>query len=199
MYGSPRFSEDLDFSLFGVRPGQVKPFVEHLFISVLARMESLGIRTELSGKSAPTSGGYFGLAVLYVRDFPPVNIEINISCREAETMEGEVDSIAGDFAPAYTLYHLPEEKLVEEKIFGALIERKKPRDYYDLYYLLRKGMLSPGQKERLGKLAEKIMEAAGKTDFQTELGVFLPASQQDIIRNFSQTLAREMGRQFSLR
>jgi len=39
VYGSPRFSEDLDFSLFGVAQNEIKSFVEELFIHVLAEME----------------------------------------------------------------------------------------------------------------------------------------------------------------
>ncbi len=35
LYGLDRFSEDLDFSLFGVLPNEVKLFVEHLFKSLL--------------------------------------------------------------------------------------------------------------------------------------------------------------------
>ncbi len=32
VYGSPRFSEDLDFSLFGVEQKEIKSFVENLFV-----------------------------------------------------------------------------------------------------------------------------------------------------------------------
>ena len=43
IYGSPRFSEDLDFSLFGLSHHEVKSFVEGLFIKILAEIEkSLG-------------------------------------------------------------------------------------------------------------------------------------------------------------
>ncbi|MDP1760196.1 MAG: nucleotidyl transferase AbiEii/AbiGii toxin family protein, partial [Candidatus Woesebacteria bacterium] len=36
VYGSPRFSEDLDFSLFSVPDREVKSFVEGLFVHILA-------------------------------------------------------------------------------------------------------------------------------------------------------------------
>ena len=39
IYNSPRFSEDLDFSLFGVAHNEVRSFVEGLFIHVLAEIE----------------------------------------------------------------------------------------------------------------------------------------------------------------
>ena len=197
VYGSPRFSEDLDFSLFGVLPNEVKSFVEHLFISVLAKLEGTGIHIEISNKSTPTSGGYIGFATLNTNGYPPINIEINISSRSEKDIKGEVDSITNNFVPTYTLYHLPQNIIVDEKIFGALIERKKPRDYYDLYFMMRKGMLSQEQKKHLGEIIKKIIDSSKRVDFQSELGTFLPASQQSIIRDFSQTLEREMRNQLS--
>lgn len=198
IYGSPRFSEDLDFSLFGVPILHTNKFVEDLFVTVLAKMEANGIHLTMSHKSTPTSGGYFGLATLHIDGYPPLDIEINISFRNGRGVQAEVDSVSNNFVPTYTLYHLPQAELVEEKVFGALLERKKPRDYYDLYFMMRKGMLSPDHKRRLGEVASQIVGGAKEVDFQGELGVFLPVSQQSIIRNFSQTLGREMRNQLSL-
>ena len=195
VYGCPRFSEDLDLSLFGIGSNEVKLFVERLFVNVLAKMESDGIRVEIGSKSVPTSGGYFGVATLYAHNYAPIGIEINVSTRNGRYMRGEVDSIANNFVPTYTLYHLPQEELVEEKIFGALRERKKPRDYYDLYFIMRKGMLSLDQKQRLAVLALDIIEETKRVDFKSELGAFLPIDQQLIVRDFSQTLEREMRNQ----
>ena len=135
VYGCPRFSEDLDFSLFSIAPNKVTSFVEELFVGVLAEMEHAGIRVEIGDKSAPTSGGYFGVATLHAAGYTSIGIEINVSSRQRTDIRGEVDSVANDFVPTYTLYHLPQEELVEEKVFGALLERKKPRDYYDLYFI----------------------------------------------------------------
>ena len=55
IYGSPRFSEDLDFSLFGVSPAHIKSFVEGLFVRALAEAERAGIKVEIGAKSAATS------------------------------------------------------------------------------------------------------------------------------------------------
>ena len=198
VYGSPRFSEDLDFSLFSVPAGANQQFVEGLFVSVLAEIERVGIHIEIGNKSAVTSGGYFGIATLNIAGYPPVAIELNISSRTRADERVEVDSITNNFVPTYTLYHLPQQEIVEEKVFGALRERKKPRDYYDLYFLMRKNMLSVDQKHRLAVIAREIVEEARKVDFRGELGMFLPASQQAIIRDFAKTLEREMQNQLSL-
>lgn len=197
IYGSPRFSEDLDFSFsaFKVTNHTIKKFVEDLFIKVLAEIEQSGIYVELGQKSGTTSGGYFGVATFKMPDYQPVVVEINISARNGREVRGEADSVANDFVPTYTLIHLPQEELVEEKIFGALMERKKPRDFYDLYFIMRKNMLSVGNKKRLKEIKEKIIMDAKSVDFRGELGAFLPASQQAIIRDFNRALEAELNRQ----
>lgn len=195
--GSPRFSEDLDFSVFGVAERNLKKFVEDLFVKVLANIEQLGIRVEVGEKSDKTSGGYFGMATFKLLDFQPVGVGINISSRNGREMRGEVDSVANDFVPTYTLIHLPQDELVEEKVFGALLERKKPRDFYDLYFIMRKGMLSADHKMRLKEAKDAILADAKRIDFRGELGAFLPADQQAIIRDFHRALEAELNRQIA--
>lgn len=195
IFGSPRFSEDLDFSLIDVAHGHVKEFVEGLFVHVLAEIEHVGITVELGEKIGATSGGYFGVATFRMLEYPPVGVEINVSSRSGRSFAAEVDNVASNFVPAYTVFHLPQEELVDEKIFGALRERKKPRDFYDLYIIMRKGMLSSDQKKRLAEVKDEVIKDAKKIDFRDELGAFLPANQQAIIRDFPATLERELNRQ----
>lgn len=195
IYGSPRFSEDLDFSLFRVSSAQVKSFVENLFSEVLAETERIGIKIELGAKLDATTGGYFGTATFKMSEYQPVGLGINVSARNGRDMRGEVDSIANDFVPTYTLIHLPQDEIVEEKIFSALRERKKPRDFYDLYFVMRKGILSNSQKRRLVGMKNAVIEDAKKVNFRAELGAFLPANQQAIIRDFPFMLERELNRQ----
>ena len=195
IYNSPRFSEDLDFSLFEVPQNKIKSFVENLFINVLDEMASAGIKVELGDKIGSTSGGYFGVASFRILDYPLVGVEINVSSRNGKNVAGEVDSVTNNFVPAYTVFHLPQNDMVEEKIFSALRGRKKPRDFYDLYFIMRKGILSADQKRRLAEIKNEIISDAKKINFRGELGAFLPADQQAIIRDFSSILERELGRQ----
>jgi len=197
IYGSPRFSEDLDFSIFKIADHNLKKYVEDLFIRVLAAVEKTGIKIEVGERSDRTSGGYFGIATFTMLDYRPVGVEINISARNGRDIGGEIDSIANDFVPAYTLVHLPQDELVEEKIFGALIERKKPRDFYDLYFMMRKNMLTAEHKKRLSEIKDGVVSEAKPIDFKGELGVFLPADQQAIIRDFHRALEAELTRQVS--
>lgn len=197
IYNSPRFSEDLDFSLFGVLQNKIKPFVEELFVRVLAEIERVGVEVKLGEKIGATSGGYFGVATFRMFEYSPVGVEINVSSRDGRSIVGEVDSIANNFVPTYTVIHLPQNELVDEKIFGALHERKKPRDFYDLYFIMRKGMLFIDQKKQLAGMKDEIVADSKKIDFRGELGAFLPVDQQAIIRDFPAMLERELNRQLS--
>ena len=197
VYGSPRFSEDLDFSIFDVEHHKIKEFVENLFIKVLGEIERMGVHVELGKKPDVTADGYYGDANLRLHDYGPMGVVINISARNGRKLKGEVDSIANDFVTTYNIVHLPQQDLVEEKIFDALLKRKKARDFYDLYFIMRKNMLSLDQKKRLAELKITILTEAGKVDFREELGVFLPADQQAIIRDFQRALTNELNRQLS--
>jgi len=99
--------------------------------------------------------------------------------------------ITPDFLPAYTLTLLPEPLLIEEKL-NALLTRGKPRDYFDVYFLLRKGMITVEQKPRLAEVKQRLM--ASRVNFQRELATFLPRSHHAILKNFRQTLEGELTR-----
>lgn len=197
VYDSPRFSEDLDFSLFDIAQNKIQSFVEVLFTQVLAEMEHAGIKVELGNKIGVTSGGYFGVATFRMFEYSQVGVEINVSARGERNIAGEIDSIANDFVPAYTVIHLPQAEIVKEKIFGALLERKKPRDFYDLYFLMRKGMISSEQKKKLSAIKDSILADAKNINFRGELGTFLPIDQHQIIKDFPAMLERELARQVS--
>jgi len=102
-----------------------------------------------------------------------------------------------DFIPAYSIFHLSQEELVSEKIFGALLNRGKARDFYDLYFIMRRGMLTSGQKKKLAKAKDSIFMMADKIDFRSELSVFLPSDQQNVIHDFKKTLMAELNRQLA--
>lgn len=197
VYGSPRFSEDLDFTLIETLPHAVKRTVEDMFLRALTDIERMGVYVELSNDSNETSGGYFGVFLFHLFDYPPIGVEINISVRASGEEKGEVDNIASDFVPTYNLVHMSQRSLVEEKIFGALLHRKKPRDFYDLYFMMRKNMLLPEQKKRLAACKIDIITEAHKIDFRGELSTFLPADHQGIIHDFSRVLTGEMDRQLA--
>lgn len=197
IYGSPRFSEDLDFSIFRIEQYIQKKFIEDLFASVLAEIEKTGIKVELGPKPGATAEGYYGDATFYIYDYQPISVSINISARNGRDIKGEIDSVANDFVTTYNIFHLSQELLVGEKIFDALLRRGKARDFYDLYFIMRKGILSAEQKAQLNEKKDEIIKSSEKVDFYAELSVFLPQDQQAIVRDFKNNLVKELNRQLS--
>lgn len=197
IYGSPRFSEDLDFSIFHIEQYKQKKFIEDLFATVLAEIEKTGIKVDLGHKPGITTEGYYGDATFNIYDYQPISVSINISGRNGREIRGEIDSVANDFIPTYNIFHLPQELLVDEKIFDALLRRGKARDFYDLYFIMRKGILTQLQKGKLNEKKGEIIKGYEKIDFSAELSVFLPQDQQVIIRDFKNNLVKELNRQLS--
>lgn len=194
IYGSPRFSEDLDFSIVDLRPTQYKKFIEDIFTKTLSEIELMGVSVKLGAKPGPTQKGYYADASFHIYDYPLAIVSINISGRN-KSAAAEIDLIPNDFVAAYNIYHLSQKELVEEKVFGALLERKKPRDFYDLYFIMRKGLLDLEGKRRLKLQGDSIKSAAEQIDFKKELAVFLPADQQMIVKNFKTNFIRELNNQ----
>ncbi|OGW90845.1 MAG: hypothetical protein A3D28_01095 [Omnitrophica bacterium RIFCSPHIGHO2_02_FULL_63_14] len=185
IYGSPRFSEDLDFSGFGIR----KPEIEELITDTLSAIERVGLSLEIEEAKA-TSGGYLGIIHHRFGDYH-VEIRLEISLRDRATVKPETALIAGDFLPAYTLLHLPQARLVEEKL-SALFDRAKPRDFYDLYFMLRKGLLPQRDRHRLNEVLTRLKHM--KSAPLQELKLFLPRDQQALAKDFRATLERELKR-----
>ena len=110
IHGSPRFSEELDFSGFGVTVGNIEDWVA----SAAGELESNAISVSLA-ESKKTSGGYLGILSCPVHDMP-VQIQIQISLRRRNHFRGRGVLLTPDLVPAYTLTQLPDQLLVEEKL-----------------------------------------------------------------------------------
>lgn len=183
VYKSPRFSEDLDFSanLSGSEE------IERALETTLAEIEKEGVQTNIK-EAKTTTGGY--LATMVFQKDPTVDIQLEISLRAGDK-KGELATIINDFIPTYTVFALAQDQLIDEKI-QALLIRKKPRDFYDLYFILRADLLSPKKKGVLSE-ALAILKKTG-INFDRELRQFLPKSHWAIIRDFKTTLEREINR-----
>lgn len=183
IYQSPRFSEDLDFS------SSVKDInkIERAVINTLADIEREGIDTELI-EATETTGGYLA-AMQFGNNGNRIATRIEISLRNGKKEKGELITIASDFIPPYTLMQLTQEQIVEGKI-AALLSRKKPRDFYDFYFLLRANMVRTKNKELLQGALDALQISHIRFDY--ELKRFLPQSHWPMIRNFKVALEREI-------
>jgi predicted nucleotidyltransferase component of viral defense system len=184
IYKSPRFSEDLDFSasFFDIDP------LEEAVVDTLREIEREGIKTEIV-EAKKTTGGYLAILLLQI-GMEKITIQLEISLR-AKNKKGETVMISNDFVPAYTIEGLVKEQLIDEKI-QALLFRKKPRDFYDLYFMLRSNLMPVDRRVVLHQALKALKET--EINFETELKQFLPKSHWAIIRDFNQTLEREIER-----
>lgn len=189
LWHSPRFSEDLDFS--GVKMTQSE--MENTIEATLIEVAREGINVDIQ-ESKKTTGGYLGKLLFQWANLS-ISIQIEVSYRKS-LLRSEQALVQNDFVPAYVIFHLSEEVMIQEKI-SALVERSKPRDYFDLYFILRsRGNFYPVfRKDKT--LKKKVLEKLHKIkdpSLLKELKQFLPASHHSLLRNFPSLLEKELQR-----
>lgn len=184
VYSSPRFSEDLDFDSPLADIGQI----ENAIIATLDEAQKDGVEVELD-EAKETSGGYLStMRFSALGNVVPIRIEVSFRNPKSQ---GTATLIGSDLFPEYTIMQLAERELVRGKI-NALLDRQKPRDFYDFYFLLRSRLLSEKSRETFEAVLKALQ--ASSIRFDAELKVFLPKSQHMIIRDFKAVLTRELKR-----
>ena len=154
----------------------------------MSNLDKMGVILDLS-ESKKTSGGYIGAINAEFSGYK-TRILLEVSFRKRKIkIAGEPMLITGDFLPPYTISILSSKDLIDEKL-SAVLTRAKARDYYDLYFLLRKGLITVEQRKCLNSIKKKIEN--DKVYVEKELKDFLPADQQKLIRNFNEILLREV-------
>jgi len=185
VFHSPRFSEDLDFSVQKVLS---KSRLDNFFLESISRIEQEGIVVELK-EAKFTSGGYLGILSYSFYNFSG-EINIEISLRKEGFLQKSVITIVSDFLPAYILVYLSPKEIVKGKLL-ALLNRYKPRDYYDLYFILRHPELNKFVDfEKISEIKEKLLKE--RINFKSELEILLPVSHHMILKNFKQSLIKEI-------
>ena len=189
VWQSARFSEDLDFSGTNATIRMIESILEKTLVGV----EEEGIHVRIN-EAKKTSGGYFSI-LQFEGEGNRGEIQLEISLRMAGKTMGETALISSEFLPPFTVIHLAEKALVAEKV-GALLTRAKPRDFYDLYFILRSRLAFKEVFQKDKTLKGRILEVTGKTklDTKSELKRFLPVSQQGLLKNFKSILNAEIER-----
>ncbi|MFA5355131.1 MAG: nucleotidyl transferase AbiEii/AbiGii toxin family protein [Candidatus Paceibacterota bacterium] len=198
VFHSPRFSEDLDFSAIGDH-GPDYSEINRLIDETLGNMEEEGIQTEKKvndGTQGETTGGYLTVIKLKMLDFDS-EIRLEISFRNPSEVEANTSLVQSEFTDSYVVTFLTERILVKEKI-EALLYRKKPRDFFDLYFISKNpSLVSYIPRSEIG-LKEKLLNALSEVgNLERELKIFLPVSHQTISKDFSSRLTREIETYFS--
>jgi len=187
IFQSPRHSEDLDFT--GIN--NITYFeIEDLLLETIRNLTAWGFEAEIT-EAKKTTGGYLAKMDFSFSGFKlPMKIEISFRIRKQKS-KGTVSRVKNEYIPHYDVYHLPLEEIVDGKIL-ALLTRAKARDWYDLYFFLRAGMLEAKHKKMLLELLEKLKRS--KTNFRKELKDFLPRSHQMILKDLKSNLMKEIKR-----
>lgn len=189
IWQSPRFSEDLDFTGMNTNNRSIENILEKTLMGI----EKEGMRVHID-EAKQTSGGYLSI-LQFAGEGNHGEIQLEVSLRPIGKTKGTVSLIPSDFMPPYTIIHLDEKILVHEKV-AALLSRAKPRDFYDLYFILRSRLAFKEVFQKDKVLKQKLMEVMGKTklDAKSELKRFLPVSQHGLLKNFKSTLITEIER-----
>ena len=185
IHRSPRYSADLDFSSTVATERDITSVIGKTLIEVNREGVDMSI---IETKS--TSGGYLAIIAGNVWGWK-ISILINISLR-SKKVEKEAVMITNPFMPSYIALALQEDQIVLEKI-SALLDRKKPRDFFDLYFMIRAGMsrkIVAAYKAKLMGEVEKIDDKA----ISNELKLFLPRSYWPVLREFRKSLLKELKR-----
>ena len=139
VYGLNRFSEDLDFTRNeGV---DLYALMEHVIIGlrnygVDCEIKKEKTRFEFSDKFKISAKG-----PLFSGDVSRVFVRVEISGREKTILEPEIRNVFPIYrdVPNFSLAVMPLKEVVAEKV-RAIFSRDKPRDVYDLWFLLNKGI-----------------------------------------------------------
>lgn len=186
VYQSPRFSEDLDFSGYGVGLTEI----EDLVLETLDSLKKYQLKIDIHD-TGQVAGGWLGF-IAFQLTRKPIEVKVKVSLREVkEQVKGEVQVIADEYIPNYQLMIVPQEKLVQGKL-NALLDRAKARDWFDLYFMLRARLIAVEQCQVLTQVKERLEQS--QPDFERNLKPFLPFSHQRIAADFNQVLSRELTR-----
>jgi len=188
IYKSPRFSEDLDFTV-ELGKKEFLDFVQKLFAS-LSKKEAVTFKEKksIAGKTFLLTAD---LSVLPYKTF----INLDFSFRE-KVIDPQKSIIDTNFPVIFTsyIYHLSKEEIFAEKI-RALLTRAKGRDLYDLWYLTTQGAflkkelikkkLKYYQLENIDKedMLKKV-KSFSKKDFVLDLRPLVPIDERNKLESF---------------
>lgn len=185
LFNSPRFSEDLDFSTTYDKK-LVRKLVGDVEQRVKQEIPEVKISPLYSGRTTERFRlKYLGEEIRY-----PLVIRLDfhlVKNVEATTVSPVVTRFPLILFPVVA--HLTAEVILEEKI-QALISRVKARDFFDVWYLLKKDVVL---REKINRaiLLRKI-EKASQAKLRQELTKFLPRPQRPVIAVLKKELTRHL-------
>lgn len=180
LFESPRFSEDLDFSSHIYSISTLETVVQE----VLVHLAHEGISLDIS-EAKPTTGGYLFTANTVLFDVA-FSIKLNIVIKPHSSSETHM--INSVFLPPYAVTGLARKDIAREKV-QAFLTRTKPRDVFDLYFLLR----SPWAHHSIVPYVRNIKRILKTKELAVpQLQEFLPQSFWPVIKHIKNNIAKEL-------
>lgn len=198
LLGSFRFSEDLDFTATIAKRKVENLLLETFSFFKINTVYNLEFKKEkVWQKFAEESLKYrflFKPASLTQR----VSIRMDVSFREKPTTRENSVLVPFDYpiSPYPLVSHLGKEEILAEKI-RALFVRKKPRDLFDLWFLLTKKVpinqkiinkkfsFYPGLKFNLASL-KKAIASYEESELKKDLNPFLPENYRGFYKKIKE-------------
>lgn len=182
-FNSPRFSEDLDFSTTYSKK-RIREIIKKVSLAIQREIPSLKIVPLYSGKETErfrlkyeTKELKYPLIIRL--DFHQVR---RIGATTVSPLSTKFPIVIFPLIP-----HLTAEELLKEKV-KALLSRGKGRDFFDVWYLLEKGIPLP-QRINKSEVLKKIDSVSGAR-LEHDLSAFLPRPQRKIVKTLKERLRR---------
>jgi len=196
IYGSPRFSEDLDFTAY-CQPKKVKKILSYLLKQIKKEIPNVYFKylDSLAGLQAKF---LLPLAV----STQDLSVKMDFSFRsKVENIRQAVVKTSLPVASFSLLQVMAKEEILAEKIC-AICTRSQGRDIYDFWWLLNSGASFKkdliaeklkvfGLNYDLGLIVERIEKYPDKKLFQ-DLNKFLPLPDRKILPHLKQFLLEKL-------
>lgn len=181
LFGSPRFSEDLDFST-NYDDLQIAKLLKKITAKISQEMPEIKLTSLYKGKE----GIRFRLMVKNTEFKYPLSIRLDFH-KQKSIKDVEVSTLTTQFPLVIfpQIFHLSQEAILREK-FEAVRTRNKGRDIFDIWFLLSRGIKNARLK--IGTI--KTIESFSQNLLEKDLGKFLPRGQKQIIPVLKQEILK---------
>lgn len=126
-YNSPRFSDDLDFSLIKKIPAK------NIFKFSETISRKYGIKISDQWEKRETILVEFSITTHFLPQ--PFDLKIEISKRPAKNIDYEIKVLTSPVSPHEVLFNVQTLESVKRDKLSALKERNEPRDLFDLWFI----------------------------------------------------------------
>jgi predicted nucleotidyltransferase component of viral defense system len=172
LYGSPRFSEDLDFST-NRSNADIEKFLSKIEKKLELELPGLRIKKLHEGREG------LRFQVKYTDQNFKYPLNIRLDFHQQKLIKGKTFSTLRTKFPVMIfpqVFHISMEGILKEKL-KALEERNKGRDLFDIWYLLSKGV----EHDKVNAKALENLKNFPSKSLEIDLSKFLPKGQKKII------------------